>query len=79
MAMPRAESSSGAPIPDSISNCGELIAPPHSRTSRRASTAWVAPLSMYSTPIARVPSNRTRGDVSLHLNGKILRDNAGCR
>ena len=58
--MPSGFSASASPMPDSIRICGELIAPPETITSRRARirTSW--PLCRYSTPTARVPSNRIR-------------------
>jgi hypothetical protein len=47
-------------MPDNISNCGELIAPPARMTSRSARAILVSPCLTYSMPTARVPSNTTR-------------------
>jgi hypothetical protein len=47
-------------MPDSINNCGLLIAPPHNTTSRRAVTTRQAPSCSNSTPAARFPSKITR-------------------
>ena len=41
--MPSARSSAAGPTPESFSNCGELIAPPHRITSRRAPPVQFAP------------------------------------
>ena len=43
-------------MPDSISNCGELIEPPARITSRSARATLVWPPWTYSMPTARVPS-----------------------
>ena len=37
----------GSPMPDSISSCGELIAPPHRMISRRALTVCFLPRGPY--------------------------------
>jgi hypothetical protein len=42
-------------MPDSISRCGLLIAPPQSNTSRVAVTVCSAPLWRKVTPVARSP------------------------
>jgi hypothetical protein len=52
-------SSAALPTPESCSSCGELIAPPQRITSP-ARTRSAAAAARYSTPTARVPSNRTR-------------------
>jgi choline dehydrogenase len=59
MGLPRNDDFNG-PTPDSISCCGELIAPPRSTTSRSALAFSTRPRSTYSTPTARLPSNSTR-------------------
>ena len=41
--IPSARSSAAGPTPESLSNCGELIAPPHRITSRRAPALVLAP------------------------------------
>src|SRR5271166_3933888 len=51
---------SGSPTPDNCRICGEPIAPADRITSRAASARSTAPLRENSTPVARVPSNRTR-------------------
>ena len=50
--MPWARSSSGSPMPDSISSCGELMTPPHRITSRSARAMTVLPFRRCSTPPA---------------------------
>ena len=57
--MPRLCSSGAGPTPESCRSCGELIEPPQTMTSRPARTVWVRPRCSYSTPTARLPSNRS--------------------
>ena len=59
----RSRATAGArtpPTPDSCSSCGELIAPPHRMTSPASTRSMRRAPRVYSTPVARVPSNRTR-------------------
>jgi hypothetical protein len=67
--MPALESISGSPTPNNCSTCGEPTAPVAKITSHAAWTRSVEalgpPLREYSTPIARLPSNRTRCTNSL--------------
>ena len=58
--MPCAASCAASPTPESISRCGELIAPPHRITSARALAVLSVPCWRYSTPLARLPSNKMR-------------------
>ena len=58
--IPCARSIAAGPMPESISSCGELIAPPASSTSRAACATSTRPRRSYSTPVARVPSSTTR-------------------
>ena len=76
--MPVRPQFSGSPIPDSISNCGELMTPPARMTSRSALTIC-APSRRYSTPVARGPSNRIRVRERAGLDGQIAPLNAGRR
>ena len=48
-----ARSSSAGPIPDSINNCGEFSAPPHTITSRRAITVRVTPPFHFKSCVLR--------------------------
>ena len=64
-------------MPDSISNCGELIAPPHSTTSREARTTWLTPPCENATPVARVPANKTRSASALVITRRFARFIAG--
>jgi hypothetical protein len=58
-------SCSRSPTPESINNCGLLIAPPHS-TTWPALIRFVPPRRCrYSTPTARLPSKITRSTNAL--------------
>ncbi len=61
------------PIPDSISSCGLLIAPPLSTTSRVARTVCSAPAWRKVTPVARLEpaSSSTRGRERPGLDGEV--------
>ena len=50
---PWASSAAAGPMPDSISSCGELTAPPHSNTSRSARRVIFSPRCNTSTPCTR--------------------------
>ena len=58
-------------MPESIRVCGELTAPPARITSRSARAILRSPLCRYSTPTARVPSNRMRVDQRAGLDAQI--------
>ena len=58
--MPRAASSSAAPIPESCRSWGELMAPPERITSLVARTRFVLPPWTYSTPTAACFSEMMR-------------------
>ncbi len=60
ISMPSPRRVAGSPIPESMSSCGELIAPPERMTPRRAFRVRIAPSCSNATPTARPPSNRTR-------------------
>ncbi len=60
-AMSIARRCSAGPMPDSIRSCGELNVPLDTITSLAASARLRSPeLSVYSTPVARVPFMSTR-------------------
>jgi hypothetical protein len=66
-------------MPESMSSWGELTAPPLRITSPEAVTCWVTPAaSRYSTPVARVPSNRIRWAYAAVRTVRLRRRLAGC-
>jgi hypothetical protein len=70
---------SAGPMPDSISSCGLLTAPPDKMTSAPACSLATSPCRRYVTPVAWPPSTMTlvtRASVSTVRFG---RDMAGCR
>src|SRR6267142_694930 len=58
--MPCLASAALSPTPDSNSNCGVWNAPEETMTSRRARICLTASPCRYSTPTARLPSNKMR-------------------
>ena len=70
--MPCSASWSRSPMPDSISSCGLLIAPPHSTTSRRARTTCVRPSLLELDADGAVPVEEHPGGVGLGEHGQIL-------
>ena len=66
-------------FPDSISNCGVLMAPAATITSRLATARLVADLCRYSTPRARRPSNRMRVVSALVSIRRFVRLRTGLR
>ena len=58
--MPRARRSSAAPIPESWSSCGELIAPPHRITSPARAVVDRAAAGRVLDADRPLPSNRIR-------------------
>ena len=54
------QSAALSPTPESISSCGDWNAPEDRITSRRARIVFVSLPCTYSTPTARLPSNRMR-------------------
>ncbi len=70
---------SAGPMPESISSCGELTAPPESTTSRVARAACTDPPRRYSTPVARPFSTSTRVVRAPVRTVRLGRDSAGCR
>jgi hypothetical protein len=72
--MPSAESSAAAPTPDSWSNCGELIAPPHKMSSPDLTRLFL-PSCRNSTPTARLPSKTilvTKARVAMVRLGRLI-------
>ena len=67
------------PIPESISSCGELKAPPQSTTSRAASSLTVSPSRMPSTPTARPSCSSTRVTWTPVSTDRFGRSALGCR
>ena len=67
------------PMPDSISSCGDSSAPALSSTSRPARTCLIAPPWRYSTPTARVPSNRMRVACAPVMTCRLGRARCGVR
>ena len=66
-------------MPESISSCGVLIAPPDSTTSRVARAVCTGPPLRYSTPVARPPSISTRVVSAPVRTVRLGRCIAGCR
>jgi hypothetical protein len=66
-------------MPESISSCGELKAPPHSATSRCARMISVVPPRRTSTPVARLSSSTTRRACAPVITVRLGRFITGCR
>ena len=66
-------------MPDSISSCGLLTAPPQRSTSRVAVTVCVAPAWRNVTPVARDPSRTTPVANAPVVTVRLARDRAGLR
>ena len=76
--MPSCCSSAAGPMPESCSSCGLCSAPAESITSRaRAHAASSRRPARYSTPTARVPSNRTRVACASVSHRRLARARAG--
>src|SRR3954468_19237677 len=70
---------SAGPMPESISSCGVLTAPPERTTSRVARATCTRPPLRYSTPVARPPSTSTRVVSAPVRTVRLGRLVAGCR
>ncbi len=77
--MPCAASCSAGPMPDSISRCGDPIAPADSTTPKRARSSVSAPPRRTSTPVARPSCTTTRSAIASLTTVRFGRDSAGTR
>jgi hypothetical protein len=66
-------------MPESISTCGELNAPPHRITSRSAVARSTWPPFSYPTPVARLPCMVIRATSARTSTDRFFRFIAGCR
>jgi hypothetical protein len=67
------------PMPERCNRCGAAIGPADTSTSRWAGRHGAGPDVSYSTPVARLPSRRTRRVMAWVMHGQVGRDIAGFR
>ena len=67
-------------MPESINSCGELSAPPHSSTSRAASSVTALPLRVKLTPLARFASSKVMAEATAPVSTvRLRRERIGLR